>query len=104
MKKASLKTTTMYDAPNQGDINERASRTGTAQGGKPLDSSQWQIKADTNQGVGTANSRYAVSKPNGEQPMGLAQPLRTNSPVVDDITAIGPGVLTRATPLRKRKG
>lgn len=104
MKKASLKTTTAVDAPNQGTANRRVSRTSTKEGGKPFDSSEFQIKASTEQGVGTANSRYASSTPNGEQPIGLAQPLRTNSPMRDDISSIGTGVLTKSTPLRKRKG
>lgn len=104
MKRASLKTTTVLDAPNHGNQNRRVSKTETAEGGKPYDSTEWQINADTNQGAGTANSRYASSKPNGAQPIGDAQALRTNSPMKDDISLIGPGVLTRSTPLRKRKG
>ncbi|HNC56668.1 MAG TPA: hypothetical protein PLP33_14555 [Leptospiraceae bacterium] len=105
MKKASLKTTTMYSEPNMGTTNSRASKTSTAEGGKPYDSSDWQIKADTSRGVGTATSRYADTKASTvAQPSGLAQPLRTNSPMKEDTSLIGPGVYTTSTPLRKRKG
>lgn len=104
MKKSSLKTTTKVDATNHGSAQRRVERTKPAEGGKPYDGSEFKLNGDTNQGIGTKNNRYARSKPGVLQPTGLAQPLKTNSPMKNDIDAIGSGVLTSSTPLRKRKG
>jgi len=105
MKKSNLKTTTVFTPPNGGIGVTRVSKTMPAEGGKPYDSTEWQIKGSTAQGEGTANSRYARSVPGegGAQPIGDAQPLRTNSPMKDEISSIGPGVLTKSTPARKRR-
>lgn len=106
MKKSSLKTTTTYQAPNQGTANSRLSKTSpsTATSGGAYDDSEFQLKGDTGQGKGTANSRYLDTKPGGyNHGIGHAQPLKTSTPMHDDITAIGPGVYTKSTPIRKRK-
>ena len=94
----------MFDAPNTGTANNRVSKSSTQEGGKPYDSKEFAIVGSTEQGVGTANSRYAVSAPGGDQPQGLAQPLAKNSPMSDDISLLGSGVLTKSTPIRKRRG
>lgn len=65
-----------------GTKNSRATVQSTVQGGKPLQSS-FPVNADTQ--LVSPGFHYTAVTPGKAQPIGLAQPLNMNSPVVDTL-------------------
>ncbi len=104
MKKMSLKTSTNYNNVTDGLGTNRVTKTTPVEGNVSAYDPTFPVTAGSAVPKGVATNRYAKSKPGAPVAgQGRAQPLKVNATAKDDMSAIGPGVYTRSTPLRKRK-